>query len=294
MDNCRRWFPCASCLGCHLCVKRFPPATHEAIRLAYFRSHTDLYDQYFCAGHCCFFRWSLAQSHRTQNCRSHGRVSVRLGSLPGKFLRSPALVALPQLWGNRRHRSWIELHSAGRRPWSSGSLSPRPDHRCCRRRVRSGSTGDGARRHPPHSERGRSLNICLPPYRASHRHSCRRLSCKIHLRVGRPRDGHRRPCKPPSVPAMTTHSGRRWEPGNGRRCGCFYSIHTENSYKFNTGTIDETHTAGWILRHESLDRSRANVCRHTSSRALSWSEADFRDPVVKRTQPFVGYEWAFF
>ena len=116
MDNCRRWFPCASCLGCRFCVERFPTATHEAIRLEYFRSHTDLYDQYFCAGHRCFFRWSLPQSHRTQNCRSHGRVSVGLGNLPGKFLRSPALVALLQLWGNRRHRSWIEAHSAGRRP----------------------------------------------------------------------------------------------------------------------------------------------------------------------------------
>jgi formate dehydrogenase major subunit len=39
----------ASCIGRRLRVERFPPATHEAIRLEYFRSHADLYDQYFCA-----------------------------------------------------------------------------------------------------------------------------------------------------------------------------------------------------------------------------------------------------
>src|ERR1700738_1183116 len=61
------------------------------------------------------------------------RTGPRIVALTGGFLYglgiflqvspSPALVALPQLWGNRRHRSWIELHSAGRRPWSSGSLT---------------------------------------------------------------------------------------------------------------------------------------------------------------------------
>jgi hypothetical protein len=47
------------------------------------------------------------------------------------------------------------------------------------------------------------------------------------------------------------------------------TIHTENSYKFNTATIDEMLTAAGFAVIESLDRSPANVCPHTINRAIS-------------------------
>ena len=102
----------ASRIGRCLCVECISGASHEAIWLGYFRSHTDLHHQHLCVGYRGFFRWPLAQSCGTKSRRAHRRISVWPRSFSGEFLRPQTVVTISKLRCDWRNWFGLQLHCA--------------------------------------------------------------------------------------------------------------------------------------------------------------------------------------
>src|SRR6202521_4673020 len=103
LENRCGWCRYADCFGRRLRVERIPRATVEAIWLEHFGGHPDLYDLHLCSGHRVVFRWTVAEPQRSESRRVDRRLALRRRIDIGKFLQSPAVVAISQLRRDWRH-----------------------------------------------------------------------------------------------------------------------------------------------------------------------------------------------
>src|SRR6266446_1840760 len=170
MGDCNRWSVFADRFGCRVRVERFPRSAGKAIWLEHFGSNADIYDQHLCPGLCRFFRRLVAEPQRT----ARGRVDRWCALWAGNFsrqLHSSTVVALPDIWRNRRNWPWPWLHRSSGGPGEVVSRSPRTHYRDCGWRVWRRRAYYRACGYAAHSERRRLEHIRLSRDRISDRHS---------------------------------------------------------------------------------------------------------------------------
>src|SRR5882724_701901 len=171
MGDCNRRSVFADRFGCGVRVERFPRSAGKAIWLEHFGDNLNIYDQHFCPGLCCIFRWPVAKPQRTARGRIDRWCALWVGNF-SRQLHSSTVVALPDIWRGRRNWPWPCLHRSSGRACEVVSRSPRTHYRDCGWRVRRRRAYYGAGSYATHSERRCPEYVRLSWDRISDRHGC--------------------------------------------------------------------------------------------------------------------------